>query len=133
LTFPAVDTTGAGPTYFGVQIVAGANNTENVTLTDSPITNAPGGNPALGAQAQSVDLLFSFQDYLVVIFPGGTLYPIANMGWQVNFFATVNVPNKGVSQISPNSTVSVTTKFTRSNANPAQTGGPIAGKNISWQ
>jgi hypothetical protein len=129
LTFPAVD---GSPTYPSV-IAAGANNTETVGMDDSPITGAPGGKPGLGAQANSVDYLESFQTYLVVIFPGGILYPIANVGWQVNFFATVNVANAGVSQLGQNSTVSITSLFTPSNTNPPQTGGPMANGNLIWQ
>jgi hypothetical protein len=133
LTFPAVDTLGAGPTYLGVQVTAAADNTENVAMADSPATAAPGGNRNLGAQANTVDILFSFQDYLVVIFPNNIIYPIANIGWQVNFYATVNVPGAGVSQLSPLSTVSVTSQWTASNDNPPQTGGTAAPDNVSWQ
>jgi hypothetical protein len=58
---------------------------------DSPFTGIP---PSPGS-IESFDCLFLFKQYLGVWYSDGSFYPVANLSWQANFFATGGVAGKG--------------------------------------
>jgi hypothetical protein len=136
LTWPGLDSYSDNPTNNTTTVTAGpaGSGTVNVNFFDPPSTGMPGDDPAHGQAANFLDIKDSFQIWLVVqyIDANKTIYPIANLTWSANFYATINAPNAGVSQLSPLSVVTATA-LQSSNANPVQTGGPIALGNISYQ
>lgn len=137
VTYPALDSLASTlPTYPYTSVTQLEDCTSvDVIMTDSPSTGYPGNGVIAASFATKVDYKQSFQTWLVVQYPdaNNTIYPIANLTWSVNFWATDNVPNSGVSVIQPASMVSLVTPLTASNDNPAQTGGPVLDGNLKWQ
>jgi hypothetical protein len=80
-----------------------------------------------------IDVLRSFRTYIIVRYTDNSIYPIAYWDWDVNFFATINVPGSGVTVINAASKVSAEANWVRSNDDPLKTAGPTVNNNDIWR
>ena len=130
LTYPALDSLDpADPT-------ADADSTSTPTATGVKIytADAPAtGRPANADKLDKLDLKYLFRTYIVVQYADKSLYPIAYWDWNVNFFATTNAPQQGVTVIAVASKVSTEGGWVKSNADPLKTAGPIVNGNVGWR
>ncbi|HEY8505896.1 MAG TPA: hypothetical protein VIL46_15030, partial [Gemmataceae bacterium] len=116
-TFPGLDGFNpADPTDAGDLFSSTPNPPNGVTVKfhDSPST----GWPANSDKLDVLDNKYLLRLYLVVRYADGSIYPIAYWDWNVNFYATKNKTDLGVSYIEPASKVSVEGPWARSNADP---------------
>jgi len=125
-SFPYLDSK-SGKYYPSVPTI---NNDGSLTLKaeDSPGT----GYPDHADEIRTIDYEEYFKIWLVATFSDGTVYGVAHINWEVNFFATVNTPGKGVTYIS---TVSGITAhgMVKEHEDPETTDPPLTNVSIGWQ
>lgn len=98
------------------------NNLACWTDTDSPQT----GSVPNAAFTLRVDVKYTYTIHLVCRFGDGSLYPVANTGWTVNYYSTFN-------QILDPDGVKWSGQTNFNNDLPARLAGPIANGNILWR
>ncbi len=144
-TIPMVDSTSsdAPGTYFpfyhlGWSLNSGADGTSIYKATDSPTTFYPdnpvgSGTPdnAANKQTAMIDVLYRYKLYLVATYLDRSIYPVASIEWQVNFWADTNDPTKGVTNIRVKDGVTAK-EFVAGNAVPL-TEGWTANSGIVWR
>jgi hypothetical protein len=131
-TYPGLDSYDPNdPTDSGTLFTATPNPPDGVLIRseDSPST----GWPANSSKLDTMDVKYLIREYLVVRYADKSIYPIAYWDWNVNFYATTNVPGSGVSVINAASKVSAEGDWVRSNADPLKTAGPIFNGNTGWR
>jgi hypothetical protein len=133
LTFPVLDAQVENDPTSAEGFTSTANGQNGIVVTVPDIPGLGGQPPAVFSLVDKLDVKYKFRIYLVVRYTDGSIYPIAYWDWNVNFFATTNIPNSGVGAIDPASKVATDGGWYRSNFDPGKTSGPIMNGNFTWQ
>lgn len=133
---------GSGLTYPALDSIDPADPTASLDFTSTPTAtgvriytaDAPGSSsPTNADKLDKLDVKYLFRTHIVARYLDNSLYPIAYWDWNVNFYATTNVLDRGVTVIAAASKVSLEGSWVKSNADPLKTAGPIPNRNTKWQ
>jgi hypothetical protein len=129
--FPYLDSRQAvSPEYnLNFNYTTNTADTQVATDNDSPATDSVAMN---SDKTEVIDEVIGLQLYLLWKYPSGVYYPIANILWDVWFYANTNVPNKGVSNILITNGVSAGA-FGADNTVPEKMAPPFFNGNVDWR
>jgi hypothetical protein len=111
----------------------------SIAAVDSPNTGAPLDSntppgPLLPDDTSVIDVRYALSQYLVAVYPDGSIYAVARLDWTCNYWADTNDParpGRGATNIRDPNGVRADA-YSRTNANP-NTRPPVYNYNMHWQ